>query len=71
MKVFIVTHNNKTGGRVRGVFFTKQAAEEYVRPGIVAKTIKCGDCGQQKPNPKYDYLEAWKSCLEIREWTIE
>ena len=71
MKVFVVTHNKKTGGRVRGVFFTKKAAEEYIRPGIVAETIPCGDCGHPKPNPEYDPLEAWKSCLAIGEWTVE
>jgi len=71
MKVFVVTHNTRTGGRVRGVFFTKQAAEEYIRPGVVVETIKCGGCGQQKPNPEYDPLEAWKDNLLITEWKVE
>lgn len=71
MKVFVVIHNKRTGSRVRGIFFKKEEAKKYVRPGIVKKTIPCSDCGQSKPNPEYDSLEAWKSCLEIQEWTIE
>jgi hypothetical protein len=71
MKVFVVTHNNRAGGRVRAIFFTREAADEYVRPGKIKKTIKCGDCRQQKPNPEYDHSKAWKSCLEIEQWTVE
>jgi hypothetical protein len=41
MEVFIVTQ--KPDDRIRGVFSTKEAAEEYIGPQKVKPIIKC-DC---------------------------
>lgn len=66
--------NTKEDGgcnRVRGVFATKIKADEYVGPQDTRETIKCDGCGQQKSNPAYDELEAWKQELSIKEWYVQ
>lgn len=69
MKVYVVIQ--KPDNRIRGIFFTKEDAKKYVGPQDTRQTIKCDDCGQQKSNPAYDELEAWKQKLSIKEWDVQ
>lgn len=71
MKVYVVMQSESRGRkRVRGVYSTRAKADEFVGPQDSRKTIPCDDCGQQKPNPAYDELEAWKQKLSIKEWDV-
>lgn len=58
--------------RVRDVYYKEQDAKDFI--GTPQQpTIKCSDCGQQKPNPKYydSPTEAWKRKLFIVERTVQ
>lgn len=61
MKVYLVMQ--KPDNRVRGVFSTRQKAEEEIGP-LEKEFIKCDACGQSKRNEAY---EAWKEKLFIQE----
>lgn len=78
MKVYVVmqSEGKRVGQifdskRVRGVFSSKAKAEKYVGPQDTRPTIKCDCCNQQKPNPAYNFIEAWKEKLSIHEWNIQ
>lgn len=80
MKVYLVMQSeklrfNKPVGpnRVRGVFATKQKAEEHIGP-IEEKYIECETCGGQRSNPAADLdnnFEPWQKKLFIREWDVQ
>lgn len=72
MKVYVVMQNEGGGSkRIRGVFGTRVKADKYVGPQDTRQTIPCDCCGQQKPNPEYDELEAWKQKLSIKELDVQ
>lgn len=73
MKVYILMQSEGRGvARVRDIYLNKKDAEDFI--GTPQKpTIKCDDCGQQKPNPKYydNTTEHWKNSLFIKERTVK
>ncbi|KKN98998.1 hypothetical protein LCGC14_0142430 [marine sediment metagenome] len=80
MKVYLVMQSDQLCGnkpvgssRVRGVFSTKQKAENEIGP-IEEECIKCPTCKQTHSNPKADVdndFKNWKRKLFIEERTID
>lgn len=80
MTVFLVMQSDKLRfgkpsgpSRVRGVFSTKEGAEENIGPQD-EKYIKCKECGHSHKNQNVEldmYGEPWRKKLFIKEWKVQ
>jgi len=73
MIVYLVIQNEGAGrgsGRVRGVFSTKEKAQNYIGP-IEKRNTTCECCKQDRPNPRFSSSDDWKKKLRIQEKVVD